>query len=163
MTAESMIAARESPQRSESSARTPGFLIRLMQHHPLSARTRLGPEDGAAYQFAQDLRAATIERRLRAVWTHPANELAGLPKDTPRRFLLRAAIARALGLITGTSDYLFLWDAGSMVIEFKSDTGRLTAEQRDFRDWCAAAGVPFHVVRSSGEGVALLRSAGVLS
>ena len=142
---------------------TPGFLIRLMQHKPLAAGTRLGPEDTAAYAFAQDLRSATIERRLRAVWTHPANELCGLPKDTPRRFLVRAAMARALGLITGTSDFLFLWAGGAMAIEFKSEDGRLTPNQRDFRDWCALIGVPFHVVRGAAEGLALLREAGVLS
>jgi hypothetical protein len=134
-----------------------------MQHRPLADGSSLGPEDGAAYKFAQDLRVATMQQRLRAVWTHPANELASVDKTMPRRFMVRAAIARALGLITGTSDFLFLWDAGSMAIELKSADGRLTAHQRDFRDWCALTGVPFHVVRSSAEGLALLRDAGVLA
>ncbi len=151
-------AARDSTRR-----HTPGFLIRLMQHRPLADGSSLGPEDGAAYKFAQDLRVATMQQRLRAVWTHPANELASVDKTMPRRFMVRAAIARALGLITGTSDFLFLWDAGSMAIELKSADGRLTAHQRDFRDWCALTGVPFHVVRSSAEGLALLRDAGVLA
>ena len=151
-------ATRDSTRR-----QTPGYLIRLMMHHPLSAGMRLGPEDAAAYQFAQDLRAASIERRLLAVWTHPANELCGLPRDAPGRFKVRAAIARALGLITGTSDYLFLWAGGSAAIEFKAADGRLEAEQRDFRDWCGACGVPFHVVRSAAEGLAVLRDAGVLA
>jgi hypothetical protein len=142
---------------------TAAFLIRLMSHVPLSAGTRLGPEDTAAYSFAQDLRAATLEGRLRAVWTHPANELAGLPPGTPRKFLIRAAIARALGLITGTSDFLFLWDGGALAIEFKSKDGSLTPNQRDFRDWCELVGVPFHVVRSAPAGLDLLRGAGVLS
>ena len=141
---------------------TPGYLVRLMQHRPLTD-VRLGPEDSIAYGFAQDLRVATLAGRLRAVWTHPANELCGLPKGTPRRFLVRAAMARALGLITGTSDFLFLWSSGAMAIEFKSADGRLTPNQRDFRDWCNATGVPFHVVRSAGDGLALLRDAGVLS
>ncbi len=142
---------------------TPAFLLRLMSHAPLSANTRLGPEDAAAYGFAQDLRKATMEGRLRAVWTHPANELAGMAPGTPRKFLIRAAIARALGLITGTSDFLFLWQGGALAIEFKSKDGSLTPNQRDFRDWCAMVGVPFHVVRSPAAGLALLRDAGVLS
>ena len=143
---------------------TPAFILRLMFHKGLSSSVKLGPEDAEAYRFAQDLRLASIEGRLLAVWTHPANELAGVGKTVngKSRVLVQAAIAKALGLITGSSDYLFLHRAGSLSIEFKSETGTLTQSQKDFRAWCEALGVPFHVVRSREEALAVLREAGLL-
>lgn len=143
---------------------TPAFILRLMFHKGLSSSVKLGPEDAEAYRFAQDLRLASIEGRLLAVWTHPANELAGMGKTVNGKFrvAVQAAIARALGLITGSSDYLFLCRAGSLALEFKSADGRLTQGQKDFRDWCKALDVPFHLVRSREEGLAVLRAAGLL-
>lgn len=143
---------------------TPPFLIRLMGHTALSRSFKIGEEDREAYAFANDLRAAVLEGRLSAVWTHPANELAGVTRATKRgpRALPQAALARALGMHKGTSDYLFLHRAGSMAIEFKSAKGSLTQGQRDFRSWCEQEGVPFHVVRSAAAGLDLLRSEGLL-
>ncbi|CAB5162434.1 hypothetical protein UFOVP152_28 [uncultured Caudovirales phage] len=141
---------------------TPAYLLRLM-HYVKLTRVTLGPEDLTCMAFVTELRAATLGGRLRAVWTHPANELAGLSPRSPRPMLVRAAIARALGLITGSSDYLFLWEGGSLAMEFKSDKGSLTDGQRDFRSWCADMGVPFHVVRSASAGLQILRDAGVLA
>lgn len=144
---------------------TPTFLIRLMNHRALSRSFNLGPEDREAYGFANDLRAATLEGRLRAVFCHVPNELAGIVRVTKqgRRPLPQAALAKALGLITGAADYLFCWSGGSCAMEFKSATGRLTEPQRDFRSWCEATGVPFHIIRSSAEGLYLLRTYGVLT
>ena len=137
--------------------------MRLMSYRPLSRNVALGAEDAECLQFANTLRAAALEGRLRAVWTHPANELAGLPPSSPRKFLVRAAIARALGLITGSSDYLFLWADGGCAIEFKAGRNGLSDGQRDFRDWCRDQGVPFHVVRSADAGLQVLRDAGALA
>jgi hypothetical protein len=142
---------------------TPPFLLRLMNHHALARTTNLGPEDSEAYAFANELRAATLEGRLLAVFTHPANELAGLPPSAPRSFLVRAAIARALGLITGTSDYLFLAGDCSLAMEFKAGRNGLTPAQRDFRAWCEQMGVSFYLVRSCAEGLAVLRERGLLA
>ncbi|HWU01654.1 MAG TPA: hypothetical protein VN222_02845 [Novosphingobium sp.] len=147
--------------------RCPPFLTRLMDHRALStpAQLRLGPEDKEAYAFANELRALTLEGRLAAVWTHPANELAGMVRKAANGKVVvppQIAVARALGLITGTSDFLFMWHDGACAIEFKSKTGTMTSGQRDFRDWCAMARVPFHLVRSVEAGLSVLRHAGVL-
>ncbi|TXH10345.1 MAG: hypothetical protein E6R03_15535 [Hyphomicrobiaceae bacterium] len=144
---------------------TPAFLVRLMGHHSLSRNVNLGPEDREAYSFANELRVAVLEGRLRAVWTHPANELGGLTqrrRDGSVIVPVQIAIARALGLITGSSDYLFLWEGGSCAIEFKSSKGRLSFGQTDFRDWCDLNRVPFHIARSAAEGLEFLRNHGVL-
>lgn len=147
---------------------TPPFLYRLMSHTNLSRTFKLGEEDRTAYGFANTLRAATLAGSLKAVWTHPANELGGMTtkRKTPEGFRATVppivALAKALGLITGASDYLFLWKDGCCAIEFKSATGRLSSSQRDFRDWAAMHDVPFHLVRSEEEGLAVLRQHGVL-
>ena len=144
---------------------TPAFLVRLMNHHSLARSVHLGPEDREAYSFANELRVATIEGRLKAVWTHPANELGGMTqkrRDGSIYVPVQIAIARALGLITGSSDYLFLWDGGSCAIEFKSAIGRLSPSQIDYRDWCELSHVPFHIARSAAEGLTILRNHGVL-
>lgn len=145
---------------------TPAFLVRLMNHASLSRAVKLGPEDTAAYEFAQDLRVATLEGRLSAIWTHPANELGGMVKKDKRGRVsvpLPIAIARALGLIRGVADYLFLWAGGCCAMEFKSKTGRLNDGQRDFRAWCELHQIPFFIIRSSAEGMAILRDQGVLT
>lgn len=135
-------------------------LIRLMGYASLSRSFKLGPEDSEAIRFVNELRGLVMEGRLKAVFTHPANELAGLVrvgKDGKRRALPQVALARALGLITGSSDYLFLWAGGSCAIEFKSATGGLTIPQRDFRTWCEDQDVPYHVVRSASQGIDILK------
>ena len=136
-----------------------------MGYTSLSRSVKLGPEDQAAHCFANDLRVAVLQNRLKAVFCHVPNELAGMVIHTKgkARVPVLTAIARALGLITGAADYLFLFDGGSCAIEFKSSTGRLTPPQRDFREWCRLTNVPFHIARSSDEGQAILREYGVLS
>lgn len=144
---------------------TPAFLVRLMDYASLSRSLKIGPEDKGALAFATELRAATLEGRLSAVWTHPANELAGITRMTKNgpRAMPQAALARALGLIRGSSDYLFLWDDGAGAIEFKSSTGSMTPSQRDFRDWCEVKGVRFATARSCAAGLETLRGWGVLT
>ncbi|NBC37345.1 hypothetical protein GTZ99_12370 [Novosphingobium sp. FSY-8] len=136
-----------------------------MAYRKLSDRIKTGPEDCECLAFVTELRVATLEGRLRAVWTHPANELAGMVRKSPRGGVAvppQVALARALGLITGTSDYLFLWDSGALAMEFKAGSNRLTDGQSDFSEWCALMGVPFHLVRSAAAGLEVLRNAGRL-
>ena len=136
---------------------TPAHLVRLMQHVPF--RGKLGPEDAEAYAFANALRAAALEGRLRAVFTHIPNELAHAARG---RRMIAAAKARALGMIPGSSDYLFCWQGKSLALEMKSRTGSLTDNQKDFMRWCADNGVPYVVARSSGAALAILVEYGVL-
>lgn len=143
---------------------TPAFLLRLMEYHSLSRSFRLGPEDAMAVEFANDLRKATLEGRLSAVWLHPANELGGMvsmvrgkPRVPPQ-----VAVAKALGLIRGASDYLFLWNGGSCALEAKAPDGRLSKGQVDFRSWCQACAVPFSIFRTAEEGLSILQLQGIL-
>lgn len=133
-------------------------VLRLMLTGKLGA-VKLGPEDRITIEFANRLRAWTIEQRLRAVWTHIPNEVGGGTKNAKIRY----AIAKALGMIPGASDFIFMWGAGSAAVEMKAPDGRQTANQSDFQIWCESEGVPYHVAKSADEAEAILRRLGVLS
>lgn len=126
-----------------------------MQYTPLSRSLRLGPEDRIAIEFAAELRKASIEGRLKAVWLHVPNE--------SKRSKAAGAIARALGLIPGTADYLFLHADGSFALECKGPDGKQTENQKDFEQWCRTQGVPYQMFRTVEEGLGYVRDYGVLS
>lgn len=131
----------------------PPFLVRLMASRGFYGR--LGPEDREALAYANELRVATIEGRLRCIWTHPPMELL---RKTPQ-----SALAAALGAFEGTSDYLFIRHDGGMAQEFKSPTGRQRPGQVDFQAWCEMNRIPYFVVRSKLQGLTILRDHGWLT
>lgn len=135
-------------------------ILRLMTGRELSSRIRLKPEEILARAFANALRQATIEGRLRCVWTHPANEVAGQQTGLAQ---IRYAIAKAMGLIDGTADYLLLWSDGSGALEAKVGKNDQQANQVDFEAWCIANGVRYATFTSVEEGLAHLVEWGVLT
>lgn len=138
-------------------------LLRLMTPPRLSANVRLGPEDQIGVALASELRVATLQGRMRGVWTHVSNEVGFDRSPAARKKAnLRYAMAMALGLTPGCADYLFLWSDGAGAIELKSKTGRQTDVQRDFERWCSDQGVPYRVARSVGEALDILIEWGVL-
>lgn len=144
-------------------------LVRLMMR-PKLANLKLGPEDQMAVQFADGLRVFALQGKLKAVWTHVANEMAGAGKTKDenarktsiRLAQIRYAIAKALGLISGTSDYLFLWEGGSGALEAKAPGKPQRPEQKDFQKWCEENGVPYRIFHTPKEGYLVLEEWGVL-
>lgn len=132
-------------------------IFRLM-FRPALGKVKLGPEDIISIDFANRLRDWTMTNQLSAVWTHIPNEVAGGTKNAG----LRYAIAKALGMISGAADYVFLWSGGSAAIEMKAARGTQSQGQSDFQKWCELMNVPYHLVRSADEGEEILRSLGVL-
>ncbi|WP_226018447.1 hypothetical protein [Novosphingobium sp. FKTRR1] len=137
--------------------RVPIYLARVLAYVKLSPRTRVQPEDAMCVRFANELRAATLDGRLRGVWFHPANELC-----YGHRTGVRAAISRAMGMHIGVADFVFQWADGSAALEAKYGKNGLTAGQDDFRAWCEREGVRHRVFRSVEEGLDALREWGVL-
>ena len=80
----------------------------------------------------------------------------------------RAAITgerlRRMGLAKGWPDYLFISPQGQLhCLELKRRRGgQLTTEQAEFRDWCAAHGVPWCVAYSYDDAIAAVTAWGVL-
>lgn len=131
---------------------------RLMAFRPLSNLT-IKPEEALAIEFAVALRQATLEGRLQCVWTHPANEIAG---RRDRLAQIRYTIAKAMGLIDGAADYLFLWGTGSGALEAKVGKNGQQPNQEDFEAWCLEMNVPYRTFTSTDEGLAILIEWGVM-
>lgn len=134
------------------------ILNRITRKLDISSLT-LKPEERLAVDFADALRALTLEGRLRAVWTHPANEIAGRRSGLSR---IRYAIAKRMGLIDGAADYLFLWSDGSGALEAKVGSNGLQPNQMDFQWWCGRNGVRHRVFTTVEEGLAALREWGAI-
>lgn len=129
-----------------------GTLIRLLTERTGTGKLRLGPEERECVAFANRLRQLSITGELRAVWTHIPNELAGASDKTQSNLAkIRYAIGKAMGMVAGAADYVFLAESGSFCIEMKSSTGKQTANQSDFQAWCEMIGVPYAIARSAAE------------
>lgn len=136
---------------------TPAYLLNLLAIPKLGA-VKLGPEDCICIEFANRLRAWSLEGRMSCVWLHPANEVAGGTKLAA----LRYSIAKALGLISGAPDYVFLSSEGSFAIEMKAGKNGLSDNQKAFRTWCESQEIPYAVCRSADEAEFELRAWGLL-
>jgi len=123
----------------------------------MRGRVKIGPEDALCIEFANVLREMTLTGQLRAVWSHPANELCHGHKTG-----VKAALARAIGMHVGTPDYLFLGPDNSLALEGKSERGSLSPGQRDFEQWCLQIGVPYRIFRTVEEGLDALRAQGMV-
>lgn len=132
-------------------------LLRLMEVRTFKGRT--GPEDRLAIELANYLRAATIEGRLSGTWTHIPHEIGGAGIAAK----VRMALAKAMGLIAGSGDYVFVWEDGGGWLELKTPTGSLNPAQRDFRDWCRDRRVRWAKVTSLDQAIEALIFWGVLS
>lgn len=135
------------------------WLEKLLDKGPLAAHAKRGPEDNICIAFADGLRADALAGRLTATFTHVPHEVGGGAKNAGLRYCL----AKWLGLIPGSTDYVFVWADGGGWLEAKTDEGELTEKQKWFRQWCAAQGVRHGVFRTADEGRAILRQWGVLT
>src|SRR5690554_4352168 len=125
-----------------------GYMLRLMTYR--MPHCKLGPEDREAKAFSDQLRLWTLNGELECVWWHTASELAG---GRGKASQIRYAIAKALGLIPGSPDYVFLHPTkGAHLIEMKALRGSMTAAQKDFSAWCEDAGIPYVCVRGAEAG-----------
>ena len=60
----------------------------------------------------------------------------------------RAMNRKAVGLVAGVSDTIFLWRGKALLIEFKTPTGRQSAKQKEWQEKVETQGFSYHIVRS---------------
>lgn len=120
-------------------------LLRLMDYRHFKGRTN--PEDRLAQEVATMLRVATLEGRLKATWTHIPHEVGGGGKLAA----IRMALAKSMGLIAGSCDFVFVGNGFGGWIELKDIKGSLSPAQKDFREWCQTLNVNHAVCRSLEE------------
>lgn len=117
---------------------------------------RLKPEAAIQYRFVQYCRAASLEKRLDAVWFSVPNEFGG---QKQRMF---GGLLKALGKLNGVADMVFLWKDGAGCLEFKSGRNKQRPEQLLFEAWCINHGVHYHVVYGFQEAINALKNWNIL-
>lgn len=128
------------------------YLIRLMSR-PLP-RCTLRPETALSIEVADAMRRHTLAGRYKGIWGHVSNE--------GERSQLNGAITKAMGLIAGFPDFVFMWQGGCAVVELKAGKGVLNDNQKDFRAWAVNVGIPWTIARSVAEVEGFLREHGGL-
>lgn len=71
------------------------------------------------------------------VWFHVPNEGMGY----------RGAL-KAIGMVAGAPDYVFVSANKTMLVEVKTKTGRISSAQRLFKAWCEDKGVDYRIIHS---------------
>lgn len=129
-------------------------LTMLMSRSKIPWKCKLEPEQKECVDFADILRMATLNNKLKAVWCHVPNE--------GKRHPFVAIILKAMGMLPGALDYWFIWETGGGLIEFKIGKNKPTDHQQYFMTWCDVHKVPKAVCYSKEAGVEVLKSWGVL-
>lgn len=133
-------------------------LHKLLAFNPFRGKVH-GPEDALALEVGSQLRAWALEGRLRGTFTHIPHEIGG--KGPAAK--VRLAMAKAMGLIAGSGDYVFAAKGFGGYIELKSDVGRLNDAQKLFKQWCDETQCPYAVCRTLYEVKATLMRWGLLT
>ena len=133
-------------------------VVRLMNWKTYKPHKK-SPELEMCMAFSSKLRSIVLDGKLNGVFTHVPNEI-GWSKNKVAQAIY--AGAKAMGMIVGTSDYIFIGPHGGLALEAKTKTGTQNPGQKDFEVWCKEQGVPYHVFRSVDEGVDLLKKYGFI-
>lgn len=121
-----------------------------------SRDVELKPEQKECVDFFDALRTAKIEKRLKGIPLHIANE--------GKRNELVAIILKAMGMLSGATDYIFFGGGlPTHVLEMKAGKGQLTDNQLHFKAWCEAEGIAHAVCYSAEEGLTQLKVWGRLT
>lgn len=128
----------------------------FFQTNSIPKSFKLGPETQECIKFFHACKAYAIEGKLKATWTHISNENSN---NSQKAF---GIVQKAMGKIPGSPDYVFLGKNKSCWIEFKSEKGKLSENQKLFQEWCNFIDVPYYVVKSITEAENILIEIGLL-
>lgn len=132
-------------------------LFPLLAKNIMSKNIKLKPEALECVCFFQEIIALALEGKLKGMFTHVANEI---PSKNNIHFHL---VQKYMGKISGFADYIFFKHDKTLLIEFKSDKGKLSPDQKRLQEWAEAENIPFSIVRSKTEALNLLKQHGFLS
>lgn len=148
---------------------------------------KLNEEQAISAQLYHALVAEDAAGRLKAVCTCIANELP-IPAFTEQLRVAAVKIAqkrRAMGVIPGAADWVFLWRGGSGFIELKTPGGQVrlrqvkrvsgpklhpvktqpgiqSDDQKAFQAWCERLEVPYVVRTNVQDSIATLQEWGAI-
>lgn len=132
---------------------TPQMAIaNLMMRDKIPAHWRVQPEERICIEFADTMRRYVLTGLYSGLWMHLANE--------GKRHPVTAIVMKAMGMLTGAPDYVFMWEGGNAVIEFKVGKTKQTPFQEFFQIWADDSKVTYALCRTADQAVDLLRELG---
>lgn len=130
-------------------------IARLIKRNKLNWRWKIEPEQRECIEFFDRVRLAYLDGRLRCVAFHVGNE--------GKRHKIVASIMKAMGMVSGASDYVFLARDSAGVIEMKAGKNTPTENQKTFMCWCEQCGVRNAVCYSADEAEQTLKAWGYMT
>ena len=83
--------------------------------------------------------------------THPQTRGLFFSVTNNSEHIARAMQRKAVGLISGVSDCLFIWRGSLYCFEFKTETGRQSAAQIEWQTKVNQQGINYYLIRSIEE------------
>ncbi len=142
----------------------------LMARSSIPWRMKLSDEERLSVDFADRMRLHVRDGNYKGIWTKIANE--------GKRHPLTALLFKAMGMISGSSDFVFTGPWGNLWMELKlkkavkpqldgSTKVRYQTEQSEYQEyfqyWCQTQNVPYVVCRSIEEAEQALIDCGALN
>lgn len=132
------------------------FLVSFFQRWSFSGFDSVKSEEHKqCLLFVAQIRQATIEDRFPAIWFHIPNEFAG----KKRKYW--GALMAGLGRFPGLPDYVVMWKGGGVLLEFKTEKGRQSPNQKIIQKWADEIGVEYHIVCSHHDAIQYLVEKGI--
>lgn len=126
---------------------------------PIKHFKNLSGEDALSNAIAVELKALSIEGRLNCIWFHVPNEM--VIKNNAD--IARLKRKHAIGMISGAPDFVFLSKNKSICIELKTQSGKLSKNQKLFEKWAINKNISFYVARTVADVKKYLLLEGVLN
>lgn len=102
----------------------------------------------------QQLQAACVKW----LWNeHPETRGLFFAVNNNSEHVARAMNRKAVGMVAGVSDTIFLWRGVAYLIEFKTETGKQSLKQKQWQETVETHDFLYLVVRSEGEFRELVR------
>jgi len=89
---------------------------------------------------------------------HPETRGCFFAVNNNSEHIARAMQRKAIGLVKGVSDTIFLWKSKAYLIEFKTDAGRQSPEQKRWETAVTKQGFQYFIIRSLKEFKELMSS-----
>lgn len=126
----------------------------LMARSKIPMQATLNPEEGMCVRFADLMREYTDKEIYKGIWLHIPNER--------KAHVFTMIILKAMGVITGAWDYVFIGPWGAGCLEFKQGANTLSDYQRYFRFWLRKWDIPHEEVRTVEQALQALKKWGAL-
>ena len=117
------------------------YAITMLMSRQMPQNVIVHPEQRLSIDLAEEMRKRTVDGSYKGVWFCVANEA--------KRHRITAMIQKAMGLIPGVSDFVFVWRTrdglGVLFLELKAGKNTQTEAQGYFQQWCQHWELPYAI------------------